>query len=231
MHSSLDKSKVTIIGLSDEPQSKVDPYVKSMGMTFPVGYGSTSQKDYGVNGIPHAFIIGPDGLIKWEGHPADKDFESTIESLAKTVKAGAGGGGGGSAPASKGLGDAVSIALKSEGVPKDLKVFYSHTDPAKKTVREIKAGGDLQYELKEDGKDDVKKGKVEEKELRDILKAIDDTEFANKEFKEPPKPNVTISVTLGGQTREIKFDAGKGFGNFGRVNKLLEDLHAKYVRK
>jgi hypothetical protein len=227
MREKFPKDKVVIIGLSDEPQAKVDPYVKSSGMNYAVGYGSTSMRDYGVNGIPHAYIIGPDGLIKWEGYPTGKEVESTIESLMAQVK----GGGGASVGGNKALGDAVTAALKTDGIPSDLKISYTRTDPVKKTVREIKVDGSLKFELKEDGKDEVKKGKVEDKELRDLLKAVEDTEFATKEFKEPPKPNVTIAVTLGKEGREIHFDLTKGYGNFGRVNKLLEDLHAKYCKK
>ncbi len=219
MRNRFPKDKVFIIGLSDEPQAKVEPYVTQNGMNYAVGYGSTSMRDYGVRGIPHSYIIGPDGLIKWEGYPG-KEMDSIVESLMGQVKA----GGGGSASGNKGLSDAVKAALKTESIPKDFSVRWSKTDPVKKTTRELKVDGDLQLEI------DGKKYKAEEKEVRDLLKAVDDTEFGSKEFKEPPKPNVVIAVTLGKESREIKFEVAKGFGNFGRMNKLCEDLLAKYAK-
>jgi hypothetical protein len=47
----------------------VENYSKDLMMNYIVGYGSTSGKAYGVTGIPHAFMIGPDGKIAWDGHP------------------------------------------------------------------------------------------------------------------------------------------------------------------
>lgn len=81
-----DKAKVEIIGLTDEPLSKIEKFAKDMKMNYAVGYGSTSAEAYGVEGIPHAFVIGPDGTIKWDGHPMDEAMGPVIEKLAETVK-------------------------------------------------------------------------------------------------------------------------------------------------
>ena len=86
LRTKLDKSKVEIIGLTDEPKEKVDGFAKDMKMNYSVGYGSTSGGDYGVRGIPHAFIIGTDGLIAWDGHPMDPAFETTLTKMADAVK-------------------------------------------------------------------------------------------------------------------------------------------------
>jgi thiol-disulfide isomerase/thioredoxin len=86
LRNKLDKSKVEIIGLTDESQSQVEGFAKDMKMNYSVGTGSTSGEAYGVRGIPHAFIIGTDGLIAWEGHPLDPAFESTLMKLADAVK-------------------------------------------------------------------------------------------------------------------------------------------------
>jgi len=86
LRSKLDKSKVEIIGLTDEPKSKVEGFAKEMKMNYTVGYGSTSGEAYGVSGIPHAFIIGTDGKIAWDGHPMDKAFAPMVTKLAEGVK-------------------------------------------------------------------------------------------------------------------------------------------------
>jgi len=41
---------------------------------------------FDVTGIPTAFLIGPDGLIVWKGHPnRDTDFETQIDSAGLRV--------------------------------------------------------------------------------------------------------------------------------------------------
>ncbi|HZE97690.1 MAG TPA: TlpA disulfide reductase family protein [Planctomycetota bacterium] len=82
----IDKSKLEIIGLTDEPLSKVEKFAKDMKMNYTVGYGSTSGEAYNVTGIPHAFVIGPDGLVKWDGHPMDEAMVPLVQKLADTVK-------------------------------------------------------------------------------------------------------------------------------------------------
>jgi thiol-disulfide isomerase/thioredoxin len=74
---------VVIMGLTDEPKAKVEPFAKEMGMIYPVGCGSRSSGAYGVTGIPHAAIVDTAGNIVWEGHPMQPDFESTLEAQIK----------------------------------------------------------------------------------------------------------------------------------------------------
>jgi len=73
---------VVIIGLSNEADDTVQKFAKTQNMEYIVGAGSTSSADYGVRGIPSAFIIGPDGSILWKGHP----MNGLDEALAKAVK-------------------------------------------------------------------------------------------------------------------------------------------------
>jgi len=69
--------KVTIIGISDETPAKVNPFVTNMGdkMAYTVALDDdrATYKSYmeafGVNGIPHAFIVNQKGQIAWHGHP------------------------------------------------------------------------------------------------------------------------------------------------------------------
>jgi thiol-disulfide isomerase/thioredoxin len=77
---------VVIIGLSDEPKTKVEPFAKEMKMTYAVGGGTTSLKDYGINAIPTAFIIDTEGKVAWQGHPMDPAFDKTLEAEAAKVK-------------------------------------------------------------------------------------------------------------------------------------------------
>ncbi len=67
---------VKIIGISDEPLRTVEPFVKGMGSemdyTVAIDDRDATSRDYmgryGVNGIPHAFVV-KDGAVVWHGHP------------------------------------------------------------------------------------------------------------------------------------------------------------------
>jgi thiol-disulfide isomerase/thioredoxin len=38
-------------------------------------------KQLGVNAIPHVFIISTDGTVRWQGHPAQADFQRVIDQI------------------------------------------------------------------------------------------------------------------------------------------------------
>ena len=79
---------VVIVGISDEPLAKVEPFVKEQGekMEYVVACDDarkTSEgymKAYGQNGIPTAFIVGKEGKVLWFGHPM-ADLESTLTEV------------------------------------------------------------------------------------------------------------------------------------------------------
>lgn len=89
-HQFKDKG-VTIIGVSDEASGTVKPFVAEMGekMDYTIAIDRDGQvsKDYmeafGVEGIPHAFIVGKDGNLLWHGHPMDG-----MDEVLKDVVAG-----------------------------------------------------------------------------------------------------------------------------------------------
>jgi thiol-disulfide isomerase/thioredoxin len=77
---------VAIIGLSDEPKTKVEPFAKELKMTYIVGGGSTTLKDYGVNAIPTAFVIDAEGKVAWQGHPMDPSFDKSLAAEVAKLK-------------------------------------------------------------------------------------------------------------------------------------------------
>jgi len=79
---------IVIIGLTNEPKEKVEPFAKELSMDYAIGGASTSGKDYGVTGIPTAFIVDTAGMITWQGHPMNPGFEKALEEqLTKTPPA------------------------------------------------------------------------------------------------------------------------------------------------
>jgi len=81
---------VVFIGVSDEDADTVKPFVKRMGdkMDYTVAVdkdGKTSagyMQAYGINGIPHAFIVDKESRVVWLGHPMDRLEETLAEVVA-----------------------------------------------------------------------------------------------------------------------------------------------------
>ncbi len=67
---------VIVVGISDEKEETVTPFVKNMGskMDYRVAIDQNRKtsagymEDYGINGIPHAFVV-RDKKVIWQGHP------------------------------------------------------------------------------------------------------------------------------------------------------------------
>lgn len=80
---------VTFIGVSDETEDKVKPFVDKMGdkmdYTVAVDDGRKTFKAYmeayGQNGIPTSFVVNKEGQIVWVGHP----MGGLDEALAQVV--------------------------------------------------------------------------------------------------------------------------------------------------
>lgn len=77
---------VTIIGVTNEKESVVKPFVNDLGskMDYHVAIddGATGKgymQAYGINGIPHAFIV-QDKKIIWHGHPM-AGLDKTLEQI------------------------------------------------------------------------------------------------------------------------------------------------------
>jgi thiol-disulfide isomerase/thioredoxin len=79
---------VVFIGISDEKPDKVKPFVEKMGdkMDYTVaidkdkGTSEGYMEAYGINGIPHAFIVDKAGRVAWNGHPMD-DLDKRLEDM------------------------------------------------------------------------------------------------------------------------------------------------------
>jgi thiol-disulfide isomerase/thioredoxin len=88
LHEKYKDKGVVIMGLSDEPMSKVKGFAEKMKMTYAVGAGSRTGSIYGVRGIPHAVVVAPGGKVVWTGHPAgglDKAIEDALKSTPPKI--------------------------------------------------------------------------------------------------------------------------------------------------
>jgi hypothetical protein len=95
---------VVIIGISDEEAQKVKPFVEKMGdkMDYVValdkdnGTFAAYMDAFGIDGIPHSFVVDTTGALVWHGHPMaglDKTIEEVVtgkfdlEAAKKAAKA------------------------------------------------------------------------------------------------------------------------------------------------
>lgn len=80
MYKEFKDKNVVIISMSNEPRGKIAAFIKRAKMTWIIGAESNTASAYGVQGIPHAFVI-KDGKIVWSGHPMnglDKAIEANL---------------------------------------------------------------------------------------------------------------------------------------------------------
>ncbi len=80
---------VVIVSLTDEPVDTINEFNKKAGMDWIIGAGSSSGRDYGVSGIPTAFIV-VDGKIVWNGHPMgglDEELKKQVDARAAKAPA------------------------------------------------------------------------------------------------------------------------------------------------
>lgn len=89
---------VIFIGVTDEESDTVKKFVTKMGdkMDYVVAIDKERQtsdgymKEFGINGIPHAFIVDKEGRVVWQGHPMaglDKAIEEVIAGKLDMEKA------------------------------------------------------------------------------------------------------------------------------------------------
>jgi len=70
----------------EEGHQTMDKFLKRTSVEYTIGLGSTALEDYGITGIPHAFVVNQAGKIVWHGHPAEPEMEKAISSALSDAK-------------------------------------------------------------------------------------------------------------------------------------------------
>ncbi len=80
------QDKVVVIGISGENEQTVKGFLaKQKNMEYVVACdGNKTMGAYGVNGIPHAFVV-VDGKVVWNGHPMN-GLDKAVEDAVKNLK-------------------------------------------------------------------------------------------------------------------------------------------------
>lgn len=80
LHEKHEQDGLRIVSFTDQARSHVEAFMQKTLMNYALGTGSSLSRRYGVTGIPHAFIVGRDGKLRWHGHPSLSAFDKQLES-------------------------------------------------------------------------------------------------------------------------------------------------------
>ncbi|CAE7262685.1 mscS [Symbiodinium necroappetens] len=85
------RDSVVIVGMSDESAQKVSNFVRSRGLSYVIGSDPQRRLFRFANpaGIPYAWVQSPDGIVRWQGHPA-RLTEELLEQIVEASGAGEG---------------------------------------------------------------------------------------------------------------------------------------------
>ncbi len=79
------KADLVVIGISDEPESKVRSFIKQHPHSYPQAVDTTRaiNSALGIQGIPHVVVLSSDGIIRWQGNPLEPTFPSIVADVIK----------------------------------------------------------------------------------------------------------------------------------------------------
>lgn len=84
------KDELVTIGIAVQPAEVVQKISKEEGIHLSYYNATDAQKKIlkacKINGIPHVMIIDPNGIVRWEGNPAEEGRELTVEKVGEVIK-------------------------------------------------------------------------------------------------------------------------------------------------
>lgn len=77
-------NELAVIGISNEDAGTIRGFMKHTKMEYSVASDTQNQVMSVVRspGIPHAFVMSPDGIVRWQGHPASLSEETLQQIIA-----------------------------------------------------------------------------------------------------------------------------------------------------
>jgi len=78
-----NKKDLAIIGVSDEPESTVSPFLSSHKHAYFQAFDTKQNvyKSLEITAIPHCVIISSDGVVRWQGNPLQPEFVKTVKAV------------------------------------------------------------------------------------------------------------------------------------------------------
>ncbi|MHC5538585.1 TlpA disulfide reductase family protein [Singulisphaera rosea] len=97
LHEAYAAKGLRILALTAQGQGQVKQFLERAPIEFAIGTGSRSAGAYGVEGIPHYFLIDRGGMLIWQGTEVDRNLESRVagalgleSASGKVIKSGVG---------------------------------------------------------------------------------------------------------------------------------------------
>ena len=84
LYAKFNTKGLVVIAHTDSSSQDVGGFIKKKKLDFIFSIGTEIGKSWGVNGIPHAFLIDPSGKVVWHGHSAsvrEKDIEKALKNI------------------------------------------------------------------------------------------------------------------------------------------------------
>ncbi len=83
------KNQLVVIGISDEPEETVRAMQQPRIAYFSaIDQQARMKKALEVKGIPHAILVDPQGIVRWEGFPLLEGHELTEEVIEGIIRGG-----------------------------------------------------------------------------------------------------------------------------------------------
>ena len=83
LHEKYHSQGLVIIGHTDASSQGVEAFIKEKKIPYIISVGPNIGDAYGVSGIPHVFVIDPDGKVAWHGHPGSMPESAVTEPLKR----------------------------------------------------------------------------------------------------------------------------------------------------
>ncbi len=85
------KNDLVIIGLGSDTPKALDSFedIRSgkIKYTLAIDTQNRTNKEVGVEGIPHVLLISSDGVVRWQGFPLSQEEQLTEEKLKQVIEA------------------------------------------------------------------------------------------------------------------------------------------------
>ncbi len=79
-----------IVGVTDGSKAQLEKFVSDYGIKYPIAVDGPAMTAYGVRSIPDSVLIGPDGKVRWKGHPSglkDSMIEDALQGATPPLPA------------------------------------------------------------------------------------------------------------------------------------------------
>jgi thiol-disulfide isomerase/thioredoxin len=83
LHEKYHRQGLVIIGHTDASSQGLEAFIKEKKIPYIISVGPNIGDAYGVSGIPHVFVIDPEGKVAWHGHPASMPESAVTEPLKR----------------------------------------------------------------------------------------------------------------------------------------------------